>query len=98
MSNTTSAFSVKHLAPLSVAVGTTIADRPPQGSARALVSACGSYRGSITAKRTACPHPRPPVARANPLCVGYVLDGRVFSLISSLPSSLSADSVPSLFE
>jgi hypothetical protein len=28
-----------------VAVGTTIADRPPHGSARALVSACGSYRG-----------------------------------------------------
>src|SRR5262252_3235665 len=28
-----------------VAVGTTIADRPPHGSARALISACGSYRG-----------------------------------------------------
>jgi hypothetical protein len=28
-----------------VAVGTIIADRPPHGSARALVSACGSYRG-----------------------------------------------------
>ena len=28
-----------------VAVGTTIADRPPRGSARALVSARGSYRG-----------------------------------------------------
>jgi len=28
-----------------VAVGTTIADRPPQRSTRALVSACGSYRG-----------------------------------------------------
>jgi hypothetical protein len=27
-----------------VAVGTTIADRPPHGSARALISACGSYR------------------------------------------------------
>ena len=27
-----------------VAVGTTIADRPPRGSARALISACGSYR------------------------------------------------------
>jgi hypothetical protein len=30
---------------LTVAVGTTIADRPPQRSARALLSACGSYRG-----------------------------------------------------
>src|ERR1700687_600382 len=29
--------------------------------------------------------------RALPLCVGYVSNGRVFSLISSLPSSLSAD-------
>jgi hypothetical protein len=29
--------------------------------------------------------------RADPLCVGYVQDGKVFSLISSLPSSLSAD-------
>src|ERR1022692_2653954 len=29
--------------------------------------------------------------RADPLCVGYVPDGKVFSLISSLPSSLSAD-------
>jgi hypothetical protein len=28
-----------------VAVGTTIADRPPHSSARALLSACGSYRG-----------------------------------------------------
>src|ERR1035437_536732 len=28
-----------------VAVGTIIADRPPHGSARALVSASGSYRG-----------------------------------------------------
>jgi hypothetical protein len=27
-----------------VAVGTVIADRPPRGSARALISACGSYR------------------------------------------------------
>ena len=33
-----------------------------------------------------------------PLCVGYVSDGRVFSSISSLPSSLSADDAPSLFE
>ena len=30
--------------PFTVAVGTTIADRPPHGSARALISACGSYR------------------------------------------------------
>jgi len=29
--------------------------------------------------------------RADPLCVGYVSDGRVFSSISSLPSPLSAD-------
>ncbi len=29
--------------------------------------------------------------RADPLCVGYVQDGKVFSSISSLPSSLSAD-------
>src|ERR1035438_2606380 len=29
--------------------------------------------------------------RAVPLCVGYVSDEKVFSLISSLPSSLSAD-------
>jgi hypothetical protein len=36
--------------------------------------------------------------RADPLCVGYVLDGRVFSLIRGLPSSLSANEVPSLFE
>src|ERR1700694_1245825 len=36
--------------------------------------------------------------RADPLCVGYVRDGKVFSLISSLPSSLSANDVPSLFE
>jgi MerR family transcriptional regulator, copper efflux regulator len=28
-----------------VAVGTTITDRPPHSSARALISACGSYRG-----------------------------------------------------
>jgi hypothetical protein len=34
--------------------------------------------------------------RAVPLYVGYVSNGRVFSLISSLPSSLSAD-VPSVF-
>jgi hypothetical protein len=35
--------------------------------------------------------------RANPLGVGYVQDGKVFSSISSLPSSLSADEVPSWF-
>jgi hypothetical protein len=29
--------------------------------------------------------------RADPLCVGYVQGGKVFSSISSLPSSLSAD-------
>jgi len=29
--------------------------------------------------------------RADPLSVGYVQDGKVFSLISRLPSSLSAD-------
>ena len=33
-----------HLTGFEVAVGTTIADRPPHGSARALISACGSYR------------------------------------------------------
>jgi hypothetical protein len=37
-------------------------------------------------------------ARAVPLYVGYVSNRRVFSLIRSLPSSLSADDVPSLFE
>src|ERR1035438_5618716 len=31
---------------------------------------------------------------ADPLCVGYVPGGKVFSLISSLPSSLSADDAP----
>jgi len=36
--------------------------------------------------------------RAVPRCVGYVSDERVFSLSRSLPSSLSADDVPSLFE
>ena len=36
--------------------------------------------------------------RAVPLCVGYVSNGRVFSLIRSLPSSLSANEVPFLFE
>src|SRR6266852_5464276 len=36
--------------------------------------------------------------RAVPLYVGYVSRGRVFSLISSLTSSLSADVLPSLFE
>src|ERR1700674_2033583 len=36
--------------------------------------------------------------RADPLCVGYMPDGRVFSLISSLPSPLSANDIPSLFE
>ena len=36
--------------------------------------------------------------RAIPLYVGYVSSRRVFSLISSLPSSLSADELPSLFE
>jgi len=34
--------------------------------------------------------------RAIPLSVGYVSDGKVFSLISSLPSSLSADE-PAVF-
>ncbi len=34
--------------------------------------------------------------RTHPLCVGNVPDGKVFSLISSLPSSLSADE-PSVF-
>jgi hypothetical protein len=33
--------------------------------------------------------------RADPLSVGYVPDGKVFSGISSLPSSLSANEVPS---
>jgi hypothetical protein len=32
------------------------------------------------------------------LCVGYVLDWRAFSLIGVLPSPLSADELPSLFE
>ena len=36
--------------------------------------------------------------RAVPLYVGCVPDEKVFSLIRSLPSSLSADEVPSLFE
>src|ERR1700730_15818475 len=33
-----------------------------------------------------------------PALCRYVQDGKVFSLISSLPSSLSANDVPSLFE
>jgi hypothetical protein len=33
-----------------------------------------------------------------PLCVGYVLDCPAFSLISGLPSPLSADDLVSLFE
>ena len=32
----------------------------PHGSGRALISASGSYLGRVTAKRTACPHTRPP--------------------------------------
>jgi hypothetical protein len=34
---------------MKVAVGTTIAGRPPHRSARALISACGSYRRLVTA-------------------------------------------------
>src|SRR3984893_267959 len=49
---------------LAIAVGTTIADCPPHGPGRALISASGSYRGWITAKRTARPHTRPPVGHA----------------------------------
>src|SRR5215472_11346493 len=36
--------------------------------------------------------------RAVPLGVGYVSNGKVFSLSRSLPSPLSADDTPSLFE
>jgi len=47
-----------------IAVGTTIADCPQHGPGRALISASGSYLGWIAAKRTACPHTRPPVGHA----------------------------------
>jgi hypothetical protein len=36
--------------------------------------------------------------RAVPLCVGYVSSERMFSLSRSLPSSLSANDIPFLFE
>ena len=35
-----------------VAVGTPVAQRPPRGSVRALISAHGSYRGYLASKRT----------------------------------------------
>ena len=53
-------------------------------------SCCSAYRLSA--------HSPTRGTRADPLCVGNVPDGKVFSLISSLPSSLSANDVPSLFE
>jgi len=37
--------SITTSAPCWVAVGTIISDRPPHRSARALISACGSYLG-----------------------------------------------------
>src|SRR5437667_9720578 len=49
---------------LLIAVGTIIADRPPRGPGRALISASGSYLGSMAATRTTCPHTRPPVGHA----------------------------------
>src|ERR1035438_6879598 len=49
---------------VAIAVGTLIAECPPHGPGRALISASGSYRGWITAKRTARPHTRPPVGHA----------------------------------
>src|SRR5438552_220145 len=52
------------LALTEIAVGTIIADRPPHGPGRALISASGSYLGYVAAKRTACPHTRPPVGHA----------------------------------
>src|ERR1700687_2123591 len=87
-------------AALAIAVGTPVTQCPPHGPGRALISASGSYRGSIAAQCTTGPHTtHPPVGHAhNPLCVGCVPEGKVFSLISSLPSSLSVNDVPSLFE
>ena len=35
-----------------VAVGTPVAQRPPRGTVRALISAHGSYRGYLASKRT----------------------------------------------
>jgi hypothetical protein len=49
---------------------------------------------SLAALRT----PASPCDTRFSLCVGYVLGSRVFSLISGLPSSLSAYGFLSLFE
>ena len=49
---------------------------------------------SLAAFRT----PANPWDTRAPLCVGCVLGWRVFSLISGLPSSLSANGFSSLFE
>ncbi len=84
--------SVFRLGPVNeVAVGTTIADRPPHRSARALISACGSYRGLVTAKHIACPHTHHLRDTRSPAQCRERVRWKVFSLISSLPSSLSAD-------
>ena len=84
---------------LAVAVGTAVTRCPPHGSVRALISAYGSCRGCLAAKRHAA-HRTPinPWDTRFPHCVGHVWDGWAFSLTSGLPSALSADDLRSLFE
>src|SRR6516162_6518303 len=83
---------------LSIAVGTPVTRCPPHRPGRALISASGSSLGFITAHRMLSAHSPTRGTRAIPLGVGYVSNGKVFSLSRSLPSSLSADDAPSLFE
>jgi hypothetical protein len=84
---------------LSVPVGIPLTGYAPDGPGRTLISGSGFFsqmnRGQ-TCRLSA--HSPTHGTRAVPRCVGYVSDERVSSVSRSLPSSLTADDGPFLFE
>jgi len=72
---------------------------PPRGSARALISACGSYRGWIPAKRGAGPHTRPPMGHAQSRSMsGTCRVGECSPWSAAFPPHSPLTGLPSLFE
>jgi len=82
----------------SVAVGIPVARYPPHRSPRADFPHGALIVDDGPAKRWAFRTPASPWDTRAPPCVGCVLGGGVFSLISGLPSLSSADALPSWFE
>ncbi len=87
--------AIRVLFRLTVAVGTTITDRPPHRSVRARLRI--RLLPWINCGRIACRTPPVPWDMQFPLCVGSMWDRTMFSTARALPSPTSAEGFPPLF-